>query len=667
MKRLALMIGIDEYPNLKKKYHLKGCVNDQRVLYQLLTEKFEFRENNIELLLDSEATRANILEALDCLAGIGEYEGESVVDEGDMVLISYSGHGSRLKEPPDQRDEADGYDSTIVPYDSGRMPPVGLGGSNLEITDDEISLRLQKIQERADHVVLLFDCCHSGTISRDLEGGPTRRLPEDDHYNEVERLVSLAGTRSLEEKQPKGPSGWLPLNDKYILIAACRDDEVAYEYRHPQTKQACGILSYHIARELSKDQGQLTYYDLFKQVASGVTRRFAQQHPQMEGDWNRNVLSTDAIQVEPFVPVRARVDDHQVQLPVGFAHGTTIGSLWELRSANLADDKVLAEVTIQQVGALESLARSETLLPNTVGKGCRAIEVSHVLGDLRLPVAVDGMNRAKMSELRDKIEQSSLLRLAKEGPVELVAALLPPRQLVDVANESLYAPEMGSIEEPTWVIVGRDRHMLPSPPHPISEPDALEITFSNLETWARYFNIHRIQPIGADPLRNKLSISLSFADGNPLPIDEESQLPSVYDGYNIRLELTNQYSKPLYYVIFSLDAVGAVSRLWPPSHAKEPIMPYEGYPLEFPLMLPDNFPTMLNQAIETLKVMVSTQYVDFDTMVQEGSRLGEINELENLYLSASQSGQSASMTPMHHDIDEHSWTVVQLDYQIKRN
>lgn len=668
MKRLALMIGIDHYPNLKKQYHLKGCVNDQQILYQLLTEKFEFSENNIEILLNSHATRANILEALDSLAGMGEYEGEPVVDEGDMVFISYSGHGSRLKQPPNQRDEADGYNSTIVPYDSGRLPPVGLGGANLEITEDEILARLQKIEARADHVVLLFDSCHSGILSRDLEGGVTRSLPEDDHYDEVERFTYFTTTGSLDqEKKQKGPSGWFPLNDKYILMAACQKNEVAYEYRHPQTKQACGILSYHIARELAKHQGELTYDDLFKSVASEVNRIFGRQHPQIEGNAKRHVLSSEAIQLESFVAVQAQVDEYQLKLAVGSAHGATIGSLWEIRPADLTDDQLLAEVEIQQVGALQSLAKSDTPLPSSVGEGCRAIEVVHMLADLRIPVAVDGTNRAKMSELRDKIVQSSLLNLAKEGPVELVAVLLPPRDVVDTGDFNLYAPEMHFIEEATWVIVGRDRHMWPSPPHAISEDNALEMTFSNLETWARYLNIHRIQPVGADPLREKFSMNLSFTEGSSLPIDEESGLPLIHHGYNIKLELTNHHSTPLYYVLFSLDAVGEITRLWPPSDSKEPIMPYERYSLEFPLTLPDNFPPMLDRGRETLKAMVTTQYVDFDTMVQEGSRLSQINELENLYQSAINSGEVASVTPMTAHIDEHSWTVVQLDYQIRRN
>ena len=45
----------------------------------------------------------------------------------------------------------------------------------------------------------------------------------------------------------------------------------------------------------------------------------------------------------------------------------------------------------------------------------------------------------------------------------------------------------------------------------------------------------------------------------------------------------------------------------------------------------------------------------------------QINELENLYQSATESGETATITPMTDQIDEYSWTVVQLDYKIKRS
>ncbi len=667
MKHLALMIGIDEYPHLKKAYHLKGCANDQLILYNLLTKQFYFEKNNIELLLNREATRANILEALDSLAGIGEYEGEPVVDEGDIVFISYSGHGSRLRDESDSQKKKRSYEQyTIIPSDSSRVAPIGLGGANLDITDDEIFVRLQKIQERAAHVVLLLDCSYHNTVFKNLSGSPTRSLPLDYRYKDVPQLTDSVVAASSNEEQP---SRWSRLNEKCILITACRDNEAAYEYCHPQTKETYGGLSYHVVSELVKNKGQMTYSDLFSSVTNAVHHIFNQQHPQIIGKWdlNRRVFSIDEVKSKPFAVVQARVDPYQLKLDVGSAHGVTIGSVWEIKPAYLADESMLANVTIRQVGALQSLAESDERLPNTVRKGCRAIEVLHQLSDLRISVAVDGTNRAKMSELRDKIEQSSLLKLAKEGPVELVAVLLPPRSGVDRQNINIYAPKIGTLEEPTWVIIGRDRHMLPSPPHPMSEDDALDATFSNLETWARYLNLHRIRPIGPDPLHDKFIINLSFPEGSPLPIDEESGLPLITHGYNVRLELRNDHSEPLYYVLFSFDAMGGVTRLWPPAETKEPIMPYERYPLEFPLTLPDNFPSMLERGKETLKAMVTTQYVNFDMMEQEGSRMSDSNELATLYQAATESGSVVAVTPMSNQIDQTSWTVVQLDYQIKRN
>ena len=55
-----LMIGIDDYESLPI---LNCCVNDVLQLSELLITKYQFEESNTLLLLNSEATRKNIMEA----------------------------------------------------------------------------------------------------------------------------------------------------------------------------------------------------------------------------------------------------------------------------------------------------------------------------------------------------------------------------------------------------------------------------------------------------------------------------------------------------------------------------------------------------------------------------------------------------------------------------
>jgi hypothetical protein len=58
-KKLALLIGIDDYENVSD---LDGCVNDVENMRSLLRDKFGFEEKNIVTLLNKHATRKAILD-----------------------------------------------------------------------------------------------------------------------------------------------------------------------------------------------------------------------------------------------------------------------------------------------------------------------------------------------------------------------------------------------------------------------------------------------------------------------------------------------------------------------------------------------------------------------------------------------------------------------------
>src|SRR4051794_1140457 len=84
----ALLIGIDHYPNLEPGYQLSGCANDVTALRQVLVDTYGFPPANVRTLLNEDAKRDAILDALDRLA----HETEA----GDIVVIQFSGHGSQV-------------------------------------------------------------------------------------------------------------------------------------------------------------------------------------------------------------------------------------------------------------------------------------------------------------------------------------------------------------------------------------------------------------------------------------------------------------------------------------------------------------------------------------------------------------------------------------------
>ena len=150
-ERRALLIGIDEYEAVSP---LRGSKNDVAAMRAFITRHWGYREDEIKSLVDADATRAGILEALDTWL---------VADakEGDELLVYYSGHG--YHQPDLDGDEDDRVDETLVPLDT-RVE--GAGRIVNMISDDEIAALIKKAGPAK--VTAIIDSCHSGTVFRTL-------------------------------------------------------------------------------------------------------------------------------------------------------------------------------------------------------------------------------------------------------------------------------------------------------------------------------------------------------------------------------------------------------------------------------------------------------------------------------------------------------------------
>ncbi|MBA3532475.1 MAG: caspase family protein [Ardenticatenales bacterium] len=674
-QRWALMIAIDNYPKLLAPFQLKGCVNDQELLHQLITARFQFSKDNIDFLQNEKATRENILKGLDRLAGMNEFEGNSPLNQGDLVLVSYSGHGSRLKEPPGRTDERDGYDSTLVPTDSDRPTPHGQGGKNLDITDDELFLRFQRIRQHVGeegHLLLYFDCCNSGAIQRDIE--TMREVPQDDRYEDVEREDGF-GTRSLDGPSDKGRSGWFPGDKGYTLISGCTKEEKAREYRDPESGKTHGVLTYFFVKELESAAGTLTYRDIFQRAMSNVTGLFSSQHPQLEGEEHRHVFGLDKIDYDPFVRVEERLDERRVKLAAGFGQSATVGSRWTILGPNLADKTVLAEVTIRQVDLLSSEAESTESLPPEIAKLYRAEEIEHAWGDFRTAIAVEGEDTKALERMREKLRDSKLLNLVKKGPVEMIAVRLPPRDSVDPTVD--FAPELEVVTEPTWVLVGQDRRLLPLPPHADSEENALADTLYNMETWARLLRFRRLAPTTQDVLGSTFKVKLLCfrEDGQHEEFlrDTATGMITLEEGDEIVIQLYHDYPKALFYTGFSVGATGRISPIFytQSGDALLPSIAIDFYDFDnnrgWPVSLPDTLLEVLPGALCAVKVLISTRHTDFTTYAQAGGRLVDSHPAVVLYDSVQRGARDIEVsTPVAARTLDEAWGVAQVDYYLKR-
>ena len=377
MASYALLIGINEYqyPEIPR---LHGCVNDIELAAQMLQDRFGFDPDDIRPLQNSKATRDAILAQFDALT--------KNVRAGDKVVIYYSGHGSRVKDR--EGDEPDGFDDTIVPHDSGRE-----NHPNRDITDDEIYVFLRRLTDKTQHCTLIFDSCHSGGISRDTFGAAARSVEPDlrtpaqhqaagsaerplppDLIAEIKTARSAA--RSVEN------SGWLPLYEKYVLIAGCRSDQRSYEYpvdtssgmeRQAFTRRPVhGALSYFLWKTVSETAGRLSYRRLFEKLTPLVTAVYASQNPQIEGAVQTELFGTEQIKQRNDYLLVTASDDLSASLSAGAAQGVTVGSEYGVYAGGTTEitpeTQKLGRLKVTEVSAIT--ARAEILEGSAIAAGC---------------------------------------------------------------------------------------------------------------------------------------------------------------------------------------------------------------------------------------------------------------------------------------------------------
>ena len=159
----ALLIGAGEYPHLPDHVQLRGPRNDVRAMEAFLVEEWGFAPSDVRTLLDEEAEKEDMLDALRVWL-------PDATRPGDRVVVYFAGHGSRV--PDEDGDEGDGMDETFVPTDFGRNG----GRAEDMLLDDELADALARLGDR--QVLFIADSCHSGTVTRGgLDLGALDRVP----------------------------------------------------------------------------------------------------------------------------------------------------------------------------------------------------------------------------------------------------------------------------------------------------------------------------------------------------------------------------------------------------------------------------------------------------------------------------------------------------------
>ncbi len=295
----ALLVGINRYQNFPSR-PTPGSEEDAKATCDFLIERFGFERDEIQLLLADKATAQNI---------VAEFR-RWLIDgtkPGDRVFFLYSGHGTRI--PDDDGDEADKEDEALAPYDV--TPNLG----NL-IRDDVFNELIGELQGRM--AVMVFDSCHSGTISRDLPGSKSKLNKQEDQPKYLPLTELKTATRAIggelsigtfTEKEAQGRDLHLVVDRKKIaqggvvIFTAAQANQRAFPIQlHPGEFR--GALSYVFNETQRQDLPTL----------GELKKRIAQQIAQLKTDKRLNPEPVPTFEV--FGP--ATLEDQPL---FGAAHG----------------------------------------------------------------------------------------------------------------------------------------------------------------------------------------------------------------------------------------------------------------------------------------------------------------------------------------------------------
>ena len=259
----ALVIGITDYEEVEDlpyarrdaeavvRWLLGNGVPQEQI--RLLTDGETELDGQVGLTV-SPATLINVREALGWL--------RRVASRDDLVLIHFSGHGYQGAD--DGMDEPDGVDEFFVLSDTRAA-----ARDDTALRDDEFGRFLDRIA--SDHVLVFFDSCYAGGLSRSLPAGRRSSGSDQDWFGDLR----------LEGR---------------LVLAASSEGEEAFE--SPRLEH--GVFTHFLlegldgAADLNADY-HVTVWELYEYVAERVpefvrAERGEPQHPQLIGEGETRII-----------------------------------------------------------------------------------------------------------------------------------------------------------------------------------------------------------------------------------------------------------------------------------------------------------------------------------------------------------------------------------------
>lgn len=241
----ALVIGIAGYPSIRPLSPV--VLEDARCVHRALTDPQVggYPPENATLLLDAQATREGIVEALDVLARTSNRE--------STIFLFFSGHGARIEG------QASGAEY-LLPFDARFDSAANLAQTAISTADFSAALRAIPAQK----LVVVLDCCHSGGIGQPKSG--------------------IAASPGLSD----GGYESLKTGRGRVILASSRDEEYSWILQGDANSLFTRHLLAGLQGGIASEDGLVRIFDLFEYIQPRVTGEAPNQHPVFKAELEDN-------------------------------------------------------------------------------------------------------------------------------------------------------------------------------------------------------------------------------------------------------------------------------------------------------------------------------------------------------------------------------------------
>jgi hypothetical protein len=602
----ALLIGVDCYmpnklPDGSYYKNLGGCVRDINHVEAFLKEYRHIPESQILKLTASPSstnlqqpvepagklpTRQNIVDSFRKLG--------ATVPAGAQVYIQYSGHGGRAKTVYPEIKGDDGIDEGLVPTDIGTS-------EGQYLRDLELAQLLKELVDKKLVVTLVLDCCHSGGATRgDAEIRGMEVIddkPLQASFVPIAPLETLAANwQSLTEQSTRGlKASGLPESRDYTLLAACRQNEFAYEYAfNRETRERNGALTYWLLDTLKQQNPGQTYKNLFDRVNAKIHSQFPQQTPMLMGEGNRVIFGSELAETIYAVPVlkveKTETGEIQAVLEVGQPNGVGKGAEFAIYPRSTTDfgkkENRIAIARIIQRGADQSVCQLEPIAGKPqVEPGDQAVQISASVNLVR-QVALFVQEAATAEELAQSNLPPNKLKpeifAQQTNAFEAVKKAIAGNGWVELADNASVDDTGAGIDYMVVINNNSEYEICDgtgtplkniTPALKITDPAAPAKLVSRLVHLAKYRSAAEIDNTDLDsPLADKLSVewlgtSDVYEHGDPLPKKftafADPSKPTVKVGEYIFLSIRNDSAQPLNIAALNFESDWAIEQILP--------------------------------------------------------------------------------------------------------